>query len=423
MESQVNRLTAEAQRALFRVRRRARVTRNERLFIESARGVAGAEAYAGMHHLSLAASSIRPGRAAARSISVLVPEVHPSSIFAGVRTALEIAAGLANELQLPLRIVTLSAPLSSSEVNTVRQFLLREFALASYAEADVIPISALASLAVNENEVWLATHWTTALPLDVAARIGLIRPDQVIYIVQDYEPGFSAWSSDYALARSTYDAGFRVIVNSAPLAAYLTKEEDLGVDPSLVFAPSLDLGRLEESAEARKRAPDVRVLFYGRPSKPRNLFSIGVTTLKLAASSLKNERVSYSSAGESHGPVQLGSTSLTSLGKLSWEKYFSELGNSDVILSLQLSPHPSHPPLDAVVSGAYAVTNELSGTRSHLHPRLLTAEPYPRDLAEQVVRAVELSQSEGPASFDSSFISSLGSPLSTVITTVADQVK
>ncbi|OAN29677.1 hypothetical protein A4X17_18090 [Plantibacter sp. H53] len=234
--------------------------------------------------------------------------------------------------------------------------------------------------------------------------------------MQDYEPGFYPWSTEFALARSTYHAGFRMVVNSEPLAAYLRDAEQLDVDPALVFAPSLDLGRLEESAANRRKSAQPSVMFYGRPNKPRNLFAIGISALKLSATSPAGSGVSYSSVGESHATVALaGTTTLASRGKLSWQGYFELLSNTDVMFSLQHSPHPSHPPLDSVVSGGITVTNELAGTRAALHPRLLTAEPDPTLLGQRLNDAIEMARSSEPAGFDSTFITKLGAPLTDVV--------
>lgn len=416
----MTRIISGAQTALFRARRRSRVLREERLFIESARGVRGAEAFSGLHRLSLAASSVTLDDSVPRHITLILPEVHPSSIFAGIRTALEIGSGLSNRSGLPLRVLSLSAALKPVDQDAVRALLSREFGLERSATTSILPITALAGLSVNSNDLWIGTHWTTAHPLDVAARLGVIRPEQVVYIVQDYEPGFYPWSTDFALARSTYNAGFTTVVNSTPLASYLKSHEPLEVDDGLIFAPSLDFGRLREAAGSRVRGPAMKVLFYGRPSKPRNLFNIGISALRLASATSSAEGTVFTSAGETHGPVDLAHGRLKAWGKLPWNRYFEELATSDVVLSLQHSPHPSHPPLDAVVSGAFAVTNELEGTRAELHPRLLTAEPDATALARRVTEALDLARSTTPAAYDEAFVSTLGRPLDSVVGRVAE---
>ena len=77
------------------------------------------------------------------------------------------------------------------------------------------------------------------------------------------------------------------------------------------------------------------------------------------------------SAGEKHRNVDLGhghkleSLWLTAVERLRTLEY---IASANVVLSLQHSPHPSHPPFDAAISGARAVTNEFYGTRAGLHP-------------------------------------------------------
>src|SRR5690606_24371666 len=83
-----------------------------------------------------------------------------------------------------------------------------------------------------------------------------------------------------------------------------------------------------------------------------------------------------------------GSHSLVSLGRLPWDGYFTRLATTDVVLSLQQSPHPSHPPFDAAISGAVAVTNEFHGTRAGLHPRIVAVPATTAALAEALMTSI-----------------------------------
>ena len=391
-------------------------------FLTAASTIQGSSAFANLNTFSLAASGVKVTARTQRFVSLVLPELDPAKLFAGIRTALEFGCALAQELELPLRIVVLWGTPQGQAANAVRSYLLREFKRQSNQETQIVPISSLSSLCVADDEIWIGTHWTTAHPLDVACRLGVLRPEQITYLVQDYEPGFFAWSTDFALARATYHAGFNIVVNSSPLAAYLREAEKLEIPDSMVFAPSLDLRRLQAAAIARRADGPLQIMFYGRPSKPRNLFEIGMSALHLAATTFENSRqpVQFVSAGESHPNRVLGSsTPLKVLGKVPWANYFDLLANSDVVLSLQYSPHPSHPPLDAVVSGAYAVTNELGNTRGKLHPRLLVAEADPTELADQIVEAAVQRRKTSDVGFDPTFLDRLGNPIGLVTKSAA----
>ena len=373
--------------------------------------------------MSLAVASMHFERADRPQLNVLLPELRINGIFAGIHTAIEFALSVATRLALPVRLIPLGNSPKSEDKIQLEKFISREFNFK--LPVSIVSARELPGYPVSADDLWMATHWTTAHSIDVACRLGVLRRESVVYLVQDYEAGFDPWGSSYATARTTYHAGFSTVVNSTPLQRYLQEIEGLEIPDEMVFAPSLDLKRLLETAAARRRSPSQTVLFYARPSKPRNLYDIGVASLSLAAKEVERLglEVKFVSAGENHPPEKLTNTSsLVPLGKLPWDEYFRMLATADVVLSLQHSPHPSHPPLDAIVSGAFAVTNELSKTRAGLHGRLLVAEPDPQALANQVISALLKSAQEDNA-FDASILELFGRPIADVVEAVSGKLK
>jgi len=407
---------AEFGRLLYAQRQHAR-------FIEG-RLESGWGTYKGLAPTSTALAALEIGSESPRRVSILVPSVAPGAVFAGIRTALAAACVMADRLGLPLRVVTFGGPLKSAEAAVIDQMMRSEL---GYEGPQVVFawVWATTALRASPDEVWVATHWGTAHALDVAGKVGLIDPGRVVYLVQDHEPSFYASSSDSALAQSTYHAGFRLVVNSSPLAEALARRENLVIESSAVFRPELDETRLEEVAAAGRPSGPLVVGFYARPQKPRNAYAIGIAALKVAARRLEESgtEVVFRSMGDLHPPVRLTPrTTLQSLGKLPWAGYFEELARTDVLLSLQMSPHPSHPPLDAVVGGGWAVTNDVDGSRATLSPRLLAVLADPGSLADAIVRAVGSARDDERV-FDDGLLASLGAPLATVMTKVADDVR
>ena len=90
---------------------------------------------------------------------------------------------------------------------------------------------------------------------------------------------------------------------------------------------------------------------------------------------------------------------LRSVGTLTLDDYFAFLNRVDVAVSLQASPHPSHPPLEAAIAGAISITNDFEHTREALHPRLRAVEAHPKVLGEAIVAAIEEVQKRGRGSF------------------------
>lgn len=358
-----------------------------------------ARPYAQLVETSTALAGIRLDASAERHVDLVIGEIRPDATFAGISTAVVAGRALADDLGLRLRIVMVGHTTGGNSAAVAEAYVESRF---PGIDARVLAREDILSARFSPDDTWLATHWKTAHAVDVAVRGGRVDARRVAYLMQDYEPGFSPWSTEYAVAASTYQRGFQPIVNSAPLHTYLRAHQGLDIDPDLVFAPDLDLDLLRRVADRRQVSDTTKVLFYGRPSKHRNLYRLGVTALKIAARELaaSGRRVEFVSAGEQHGDTDLGSGhTLRSVGTLPWDDYFDLLSSTNVVLSLQYSPHPSHPPFDAAISGAYAVTNEFGGTRAGLHERIAAVSAEPEALAGAVVSAVMRDASDGPGGF------------------------
>lgn len=387
-------------------------------------------AYAGLHESSLAVA-LAPVVKGTAQLNVLLPELSPAAFFAGIRTATEAAVLLAAELDLPLRFVALHESGSHESYAATHEFLVETFHI-DPRRLTLVSGAGLVADGFTVDDRWLATYWTTAHALDVACRSGIISRTQVVYLVQDYEPGFFAWSSESSIAASTYHAGFAMAVNSIPLRDYLVATEDVVVGPDAVFAPNFDVGSMKRVAASRRgSAPHSvpRILFYGRPGKPRNMFTIGVAALRLAIAELASEgkKVVVISAGQPHPDIDLGhGTVMASRGTLDWLGYCNLVSDIDVGLSLQKSAHPSHPPLEMAMSGAWAVTNEFAGTREGLHPRLLVRHDDPMSLAAGIMEALRRSGS-GESARDRSFVGPdldlLGRGLGDVMSHIAETLR
>jgi len=374
---------------------------------ERERAPLAARPFEGLVETSLAIAGIRTVDRAPEVVLV-VDELREGAAFAGVQTALAVALAVGERLGRSVRVVMVRWTTPGNSAAAAEALVADRFPesrVDGRPGVRVVRREDLLDTPFGRDDVWIATHWKTAHPLDVAVTAGVVPRDRVVYLVQDYEPGFSPWSTEYAVAASTYRAGFRMLVNSEPLRKYLAEVESLDVPRDRTFAPHLDVELLERVAAARRHEDVVRVLFYGRPSKHRNLFRLGVAALRVAVQELASDgiRVEFHSAGEQHGDVELdggrGAVKLVSHGTMPWDDYFRFLASTNVVLSLQHSPHPSHPPFDGAISGARVVTNEFRDTRGHLHPNLSAVPADARSLGLAVADAVRQAATQGPTGF------------------------
>ena len=109
-----------------------------------------------------------------------------------------------------------------------------------------------------------------------------LSPHPFVYLIQDYEPGFYAWSSQYLLADSTYRTTYPQIAvfNSKLLRDYFIEKGytfagEYFFEPTLNAALKDRLMSLEGTTSKRKR-----ILVYGRPGTPRNAFELVVESLR-----------------------------------------------------------------------------------------------------------------------------------------------
>ncbi|MCL6331930.1 hypothetical protein EXT51_20815 [Pectobacterium carotovorum subsp. carotovorum] len=377
-----------------------------------------AAAYSRLTTYSLASSCVNVDSTVERKINLILPGLPSNGIFAGIKTALEFSSRLSSRLSLNIRIITFGKSPDNSTCSWIQKNIFSDSHIEFVSDIDI------ASLGVNVDDIWVATYWTTAHSLTVAAHLGIIKPQNVIYLIQDYESGFHPWSTAFALTEETYLTGFFHVVNSYPLFNAL-KKVNIPCSKELVFFPEIDLHMLKKASANRKLSKKIRVLFYGRPSKSRNLFDIGIGALTLLAKKTDNTdyELEILSAGEKHSDIVLSEkVTLRSLGKLSWDGYFNRLSETDIVFSLQYSPHPSHPPLDAITSGAYAVTNDLNGTRVGLHPRMYVAAASPDKLADKLLCAIQELHKNGCYEYDESLVQSYGRPMSDVIDTISKHI-
>jgi hypothetical protein len=340
---------------------------------EAAAAPAAARAYRAIDGAALALAA-RGADAGPAAVVLVMAEYDPAGAFAGGRSAVLAAQTLGAALHLPVRVVALD-----------------EHAAPSRPDGSFIARRDLPGTSFGSRSIWMVTHWTTAYAAHVAVVAGRLDPTRVVALVQDDERGFTGYSTARAAAAATYDAGFLPLVNSRPLADHLTRTSTLEIPDDQVFAPLLDDPLLREVASARSPEPTRRILFYARPSKPRNMFGLGVAALEAAVARLQGEYddLDLVSAGEPHPDRDLGhGIRLRSLGRVDHDAYHRLLGTSDVVLALQASPHPSHVPLEAAVSGALAVTNDFSGTRTGWHPRLVAVGSDVESLAAAIAAAV-----------------------------------
>ena len=331
-------------------------------------------------------------------LNVLVPGLAMRHLSGGPNTALEIAGRLALS---GVRVRLISTEAAFDEDPAPFRAHMRGL-LGTDLPADVQLVSAndrAVPLAIGARDLFMATAWWTAQQAKYAVR--QTQHSRFVYLIQDYEPLFHPASTQQALAAETYSLDHLPVVNSQWLHEFLVRErigrfaDPAFVERSLVFQPAVDrtlfFPAFDRSTRARRR-----LLFYARPTNGlRNLFELGVAALEKAVAdgTLDPERWEFVGMGESFPAVSLGrGATLVPAPWLDLAGYAQQMRESDILLSLMLSPHPSYPPLEMAACGGLAVTtafaNKTSEALAELSANIIGVPPTLEGISEGLEAAV-----------------------------------
>ncbi|MGX9709674.1 rhamnosyltransferase WsaF family glycosyltransferase [Stenotrophomonas maltophilia group sp. LNF259] len=305
-----------------------------------------------------------------RRLNLVLPSINKQHYFGGIHTAVLIYRELCRFFPASRIILVDSSP-DEEALSRFSDHVLVPADQTSTAMRQIVPFSDRyqKTLPVAGEDIWVATAWWTAY---AAQRMlqwqgnngGVDRP--MVYLIQDFEPGFYPWSSQYALALSTYRCDRDIGIFNTGLLADFFEQHDLRYAQRSVFEPVLHDG-LRPALQQVRNAPAARnrrIVVYARPGTPRNAFELICEGLRLWG--WKDARAAQwevAAPGELQSDLDLGPFSLKALGKLNIDAYAELLSTSALGLSLMVSPHPSYPPLEMAAFGMGVVTNRYDNKR------------------------------------------------------------
>lgn len=347
---------------------------------------------------------------AAARLNLLVPALSDQHVFGGIATALRCLDALRAHFTSVRILVTDEGAITPGKQSFYGDWPLHTLAQDDCAGSHIVSCGMRQGLAlpVHDQDVFMATAWWTAhIAFPVLewqdARFGVDPRRRLLYLIQDFEPGFYPWSDRYALADASYRHPERTnaLFNTGILAGFFEREgyrfaSRHELEPRL--NPTLAAARSRIEAFSKERV----ILVYGRPSVARNAFGLILAALKLWAREYPGAaQWQVVSAGEAFAPVELGpGSTLQSLGKLSLEEYAQWLARSAVGVSLMISPHPSYPPLEMAAFGIQVLSNRYANKDlSEISPCLHSLDRIdPWSLAQAIIERCAAFDAAGAAS-------------------------
>ena len=315
----------------------------------------------------IAAVKIKPVSEKIR-INLLVPSLNQEHVFGGIATALKFFDQFSAE-QFDKRLVVTDMPLRRKSLSEkYSNFTFVKNGVESSEPLQIVEIADPndCKIAISRNDIFIATAWWTAYSIAPLVKwqkteYNLRKARPLIYLIQDFEPGFYNWSSRYVSAESTYQLDIPTIAvfNSKELREFFSKrdyhfEKEYHFDP--ILNDKLKQHLMNDAEVPRKK----QIIVYGRPGTPRNAFEIVVDALRKTFKDRDDiNSWKFLSMGEDHADVIIkGSAHLVSLGKLTLDDYAKTMEESYLAVSLMVSPHPSYPPLEMSSFGVRVITNQ-----------------------------------------------------------------
>lgn len=237
------------------------------------------------------------------------------------------------------------------------------------------------TIPVRKNDVFIATAWWTAYNgeriLSWQREKWLSSPRPLIYLIQDFEPGFYKWSSRYLLAMSTYhQKNMIAVVNTFLLCDYI-RANGISFTQFYIFEPTLNKRLSALLSSPRKHPKKKRILIYGRPSVERNAYEVILKALEYWSFwHPDSNNWEVISLGEEFANITLGNGVLVQVkGKVTLEEYAAILSDSVIGVSLMISPHPSYPPLEMAAFDLAVITNTFFNKNlSDYHDNIFSLE-------------------------------------------------
>lgn len=315
----------------------------------------------------------RDNLSANHRLNLFIPNIERSRMYGGQKTAFLFFTELLEHCGGDARILVERQYTSRELAAIKRQYPNWEIVPATAQSAAARQIVILdpntrerAQLPVRPLDYFVYTYWTGAYALaqyEAFQREAFGRATPHIHLIQDFEPGFKAWSADYLLADSIYHQPNTIAVfNSVELKDWFDRL-GYGFTSSYVFNPKLDPDIAKHLHDVpANHAREKLLVFYGRPSIPRNCFPLIVNALNLLLT--QHPEVSREwkilSIGSSIGKITLADGQrLQTAGKMTLDDYAALMHRASVGVSLMCSPHPSYPPLEMAAFGITTITNSF----------------------------------------------------------------
>lgn len=232
-------------------------------------------------------------------------------------------------------------------------------------------------LDIRENDIFMASAWWDAyniIDIQNFQKNSYGNFKKFIYMIQDYEAGFYAWSTKFELARMTYVETKRYIPVFNTEILYDFFKDRFKMDNFFILQPGMN-PNISKYIDKNIKKEKI-ILIYLRHHAERNCYQFLDALIYLLVEKYSDiSKWKIYGIGEDFSDTKLFSKNINVLGRLTLKEYGELLSKASVGISLMVSPHPSYPPLEMANAGLLVLANSYDNKNlSNLHENIISAD-------------------------------------------------
>jgi hypothetical protein len=252
---------------------------------------------------------------------------------------------------------------------------------------------------ISYDDVFIASAWWTVYPLKFI--LGYLKFKKFFWFIQENELVLHCGDETYAKALSCYNMDYYSFINTSILFDDLKKvlypftDEKYCNDNCVCFEPAFNTKELFYVNKLNRK--NLNIIFYSRDYtiSKRNCNKL---LIELITASYQNEIINKNDKvygfGQKKGIINLpGGFSYEELGFLNLDEYYKLFRNADILISFQMAPHPSYPPLEMSFCNGLTIhtnfSNKTTKTMAKYTDKIIMCEPNILSLLDGMKKAVE----------------------------------
>ena len=322
----------------------------------------------------------------------------PGEGLSGGPATIYLFANLLSNINYNVRIIFTFGLFSENFINKLK----KKFILNDNIEFDSLEKN---HINISYDDIFITSAWWTVYPLKFI--LDYLNFNKFFWFIQENELLLHAGDETYAKALSCYNMKYYSFINSSILmddikkTLYPFNNINYLNNNCICFEPAFNKTKLYYISKHIKKQDGLKIIFYSRDENiaKRNCLKL---VKNLLISGLQNDIIKQNDKivgfGGSEGKkLLINNYYYEDLGFLDNDDYYKLLRESDLLISFQMAPHPSYPPLEKsfcnglTLHTCFSYKNSVSISR--YTDKIIMCEPNINSLLKGLEKAIKIVRS------------------------------